>query len=296
MRVLLLAPIVVALVIAAHSSPTTVDRLHKEFGSSATIQHGSILTALIGDKKIRPQVVSILSPIIDSFWEVENNFSEVCSYIKGINTELELQKWRLENLGLGSQLITDFHKLQEDFNSFVSTMLQGTTQEITETTDLIYNNSKKGLLARIQSLRKIFTLDEENNAIAAMLAKIQDGEKRVILSFLFKKVKKSLKATEQGLVSAQQQIELIKNDPEITSFRDIMTRIDNLEKQVDLMTHFLSMRHKTAGNVFCGSTDAEEEEVPLPQFERPSSHADTYYDFLETAWADSPEYSWRKGF
>jgi hypothetical protein len=291
-------PFLVAIAVAlapAHASPPTVDRLHREFGSTATVQHGTILTALIGDKKVRPHIVAVISPIIETFENACNNFSNLCTQIRSISSEPDLQIWRLANLSINAQLLEDYRKLQEEFGAFAGTMLQGTPQEIGEEVDKVYNG-KKGLMAQLQSLRSVFAIDEEHNEIAKMLAKIVDGEKRVILRFLFKRVKKSLKATKQCFINAQSQLDLIKDDPEITSFRDVITRLDSLEKQMDLVAHFLSMRHKTSSNTFFGMFVPPEAKEPPQQFARPSSHDSSPENVVESSWGDKPEYSWEKGF
>jgi hypothetical protein len=290
--------VIIVAIVSAHTSPTTtVDRLHREIGSSATIQHGTILTALIGDKKVRQHIVSLISPIIEAFDNAGNNFTNLCLQIKSVTNEPDLQMWRLENLSVSSQFLEDYHKLQDGFSSFMATMLQGTPQEIGEEVDRVYNN-RKGLMARLQSLRNVFAINEEHNEIAEMLAKVVDGEKRVILSFLFKKVKKSLKVTEQKLTDAKPQLDLIKDDPEVTAFRDVITRLDSLEKQMDLVTHFLSMRHKTIGNTFFNvfnSRSLEEDKEPK-SFSKSSSHDIVYDDIIDSSWGDDPDYSWGKGF
>jgi hypothetical protein len=226
-----------------------MNRFYKEFGNTTTLQHSTIITALIGNRPIRPKITSILSLLMDSFFEMENNLMSLTSYIgktlskERITSKPALQNWFAENFQSESSFTCLHKQIQTDFDSFFASMLQGSIEELTTEINRVYNN-EDGLVKNITQYHSFFKTRPQENELYRIVNELEDDQTKHVILFLLKAIRKSIKKTLFHFELSKQDLEEAKNHPEDTYFEDITSRIEYLERQLDAIMRFLSARHR----------------------------------------------------
>jgi hypothetical protein len=221
-----------------------ISRLYREIGHTATLQYSTILSALIGNRKLRPQIAANISMLRESFSNMKSRLSSLVHFLEKIpdvwKVDDKLDKWINQNLGKKSATMRDYRIINNDFESFLVLMLYGNLEEVKLAMDNTFD-AELGLVGKIKSFERFFDIESEYRDIWQIINEIKNPESRHVARYLFKEVHKAICKVIRTFFDYEETIRNIVDTSDELVFDDVATRIDSLEKKVNSITDFLSI-------------------------------------------------------
>lgn len=221
------------------SSPSSFEEnLYEQMGDTASLQHSTILNAVIGDRPIRPKMTTILTPLIETFSILENDFSA----LEGILEEKLSYALPLRALR------EDYISMQGLMRSFLTTMFHGNNEDIAQAITSVYAVSQNGLLEKIGTFfDKLRSLEETVTSEDSLTSLASLTDKEVTLRYVLSQTQKETESMYNSLRDVEALLISIKDNPNLGGAKDLATRLDELEQQVKAIAQFLSPQKTKKG-------------------------------------------------
>ncbi|MDR3285484.1 MAG: hypothetical protein LBS83_02255 [Holosporales bacterium] len=221
------------------------ERLRQEIGDTAILQHSAILTAIIGDRKLRPQISLTVSSTANAFSKMIDDLNSLIIHVNSIPEEYGASEWREEHFAYEAPIMRQFRKLQTEFDLFLESLYHGSVDEIITTVNKMFNNENEGLVGRLVRFSSLFEIGGENNRIGEMLDNLPNSGTKHIAKYLFMQVFESILKVKYQLFLSKDSINQVLESSEGMFFDDVVSKLDTIKKDLNTLSEFFSLRPKS---------------------------------------------------
>lgn len=221
--------------------PNDVFELYEYLGDTSTMQHNTLLTAILGDRKLRPQVANTISSSLSKFSDMHRYFSELSTYLKDLDN-VGMISWCNDNLSINSPLILQYENLDDFIRNFFDTMLNADMDQIVEKINQFFDEND-GIENLLENFKQPFNLEDTNNSVVDIINNLPESQKYISIH-LFNKMTSSIDSFKSKILDAESNLELLIEEPVNLLYDDIATRIEVLEGKVSLLSNFLSTKRR----------------------------------------------------